>query len=197
MLVCGSLSAAESNDNKTPAAKTDTAKPSSADPATDTKNLEAMQPGPEHEQLDQRLVGNWKVHCSLWMKPDASAMTSSGESNCKAILDGRFFRSDFSGTFQEKEYKGLSLIGYDRLTKKYVQTWCDSMSTTLVCLTGTSTDNGKTITFEGEIMCPHLGKSSIREIQRHDSDNRFTIVMYQKPENGSEFKSMELVYSRQ
>lgn len=168
---------------------------SAAAPAMDPKVMEAMQPGPEHQQL-AKLVGTWNVACSMWMKPDAEATQSKGTCVFRHILDRRFVQGDFSGSFMDKPFNGLAIIGYDRAAKRYVSTWCDSMATSFVCLKGTSSDNGRTITYAGDMVCPQQGPTTVRQVETHDSDSRFSLVMYQTPEGGKESKSMELVYTR-
>jgi hypothetical protein len=167
------------------------------DPKTglDPKVLESMQPGPEHQRL-ATLAGAWDVTCSLWMSPEAPAMQSRGSATYRVILDGRFVQADFTGSFQGKPFTGLSLLGYDKAAKRHISTWCDSMATNFVCLSGTSTDDGRTITYRGEMICPQLGRTEMRQVETREQDDRFTIVMYQTPEGRGEFKSMELTYQR-
>lgn len=167
------------------------------DPKTglDPKIMEAMRPGPEHQRLAQ-LAGSWDVDCAMWMSPEAPVMQSRGTANYRVILDGRFVQADFSGSFQGQPFNGLSFLGYDRASKRYISTWCDSMATGFVCLSGTSEDDGRTIIYTGEIVCPQLGRTAVRQVETREQDC-FTIVMYQTPERGGgEFKSMELTYQR-
>ena len=63
-------------------------------PGMDPKIMEAMQPGPEHQQLG-KVAGSWDVSCSMWMYADAPVMESQGRSVFRTILDGRFLQADF------------------------------------------------------------------------------------------------------
>lgn len=166
-----------------------------AKPALDPRIAEAMQTGPEHQRL-ARLAGIWDVTCAMWMSPEAPVMESRGSATYRVILDGRFVQADFVGSFQGQRFTGLSLLGYDRAAQRHLSTWCDSMATNLVCLSGTSEDDGRTITYQGEMVCPQLGRTAIRQVETREQDDRFTIVMYQTPVGREEFKSMELTYER-
>lgn len=161
----------------------------------DPKFSDTMRPGPEHQQL-AKLVGSWEVDCSMRMSPGAPVIESRGSSLFRAILDGRFLQADFSDIYQGQPFTGLSLMGFARASQRYVSTWCDSTSTGFICLQGTSTDDGRTITYVGEMVCPQLGRTTLRQVGTHEQDDRFTLVMYQTPDDQSEFKSMELVYRR-
>lgn len=165
---------------------------SGIDPAV----AESMQPGPEHRQLTT-LVGRWNVTCSMWMSPTAPVMQSNGSANFQPILNGRFLQMDFKGTFQGQVFTGLGMMGYDRAAKRYISTWCDSISTSFLFLQGTCSDAGRTITYTGDMVCPQLGHTAVRQVETHENADRFTLVMYQTPDGGKEFKSMELTYQRQ
>jgi hypothetical protein len=164
-------------------------------PGFDPKVMELMKPGPEHQQL-AKLAGTWDVSCRMWMKPDAPALESKAVAVATTLFDGRFVQSEFKGAFMGQPFTGVSTMGYDRPAKHYASTWCDSMGTGITYLTGTSSDGGKTITYLGDMVCPEDGKSSlIRQVETHQSDDRFTLVMYQT-KDGKESKTMELAYTR-
>ncbi|MBA3686320.1 MAG: DUF1579 domain-containing protein [Planctomycetes bacterium] len=164
-------------------------------PGMDPAAMEMMKPGPEHQMLAKR-AGTWDVACKMWMMPDAPAQESKGTAKTTVILDGRYIQDDFTGEFMGQPFKGMGLTGYDRQEKKYYSTWVDSMSTSMMQMTGTSEDNGKTVTTTGECMCPMAKeKIAFRQVEKHTSDDAFTVEMY-KTVNGKESKCMELAYTR-
>lgn len=169
---------------------------SAGKPAIDPKVAECMKPGPEHQQIG-KVVGEWDVACTMWMQPGQPPSKSTGSNTFTAKHDGRFIKGQFTGSFAEQPLTGHTTNGYDRAAKRYFTTWCDSMGTGFVYLTGTSNDQGKSITYSGEMVCPVSGPLSVRQVETHQTDDRFTIDMYQTPKSGGqESKSMELAYTR-
>lgn len=169
---------------------------SSAQPAMNPALAEAMKPGPEHQQIG-KVVGEWDVACTMWCQPGQPPEKSVGINTFTAKHDGRYVKGRYTGTFQGQPFTGHSTNGFDRAAKRYFTTWCDSMGTGFLYLTGTSADGGKTITYSGEMVCPISGPLFVRQVETHQSDDHFTTVMYQSPMGGGEeSKSMELSYTR-
>jgi hypothetical protein len=153
--------------------------------------------GPEHVAL-KKMVGEWTVAESMWMGPGAQAMTSNGKATVSEVLGGKWVRQDYQGQMMGQPFTGMLLSGYDTVEKKYVATWVDSMSTMMGILKGESSDGGKTITYTSRMEhCPMTnGPVDMRYSVTSDSDDRFTMVCFQKFEGQPEFKAMELVYTR-
>jgi hypothetical protein len=174
-----------------------TAKPQQAqqvrtiDPAV----RERMRPGPEHAQL-AKTIGSWDVDYTHWMQEGAPPVQAKGTAVFSAILDGRFIREDFTGEVQGREFAGIGTMGYDRVAKVYVNTWCDNMGTGILCTTGTASRDGKDIQFEGRNICPAtLALQQVRHVYALQSNDRFSMTMYAKT-NGAERKTMEVHYTR-
>lgn len=162
--------------------------------APDPKVMELMKPGPEHQQL-AKLAGTWNLTCKFWMAPDAPPMETQGTMTIKAVFDGRFVAGEFTSTMHGQPFNGRSLNGYDRSAKEYVSIWYDSMGTGATRLSGQSSDGGRTITYAGEMTCPIQGHVQLKQVETHQSDDRFTLIGYQT-KDGKEQKTMELVYTR-
>jgi hypothetical protein len=170
-------------------------------PAPDAKMMEAMQlmgtTGAEHAALAKD-VGEWDVQETMWMAPGAPPQVNAGHATITAILDGKWFRQDYSGQFMGKPFTGLGLSGYDTVQKKYLYVWLDSFSTPMSSSTGTSTDGGKTITYTSRMeLCPMTGGPlTTRSVLVHESADRIVMTMYNTPEGKTEEKAMELAYTR-
>ena len=165
-------------------------------PAMNPAVSEAMQPGPEHQQIG-KVVGEWDVACTMWCQPGQPPDRSTGTDTFTSKYDGRYLKGKYTGSFRGQPFTGHTTKGFDRAAKRYFTTWCDNMGTGFVYLTGTSNDGGRTITYSGEMVCPISGPMSVRQVETHQSDDRFTIDMYQTPKSGgAESKSMELAYTR-
>jgi hypothetical protein len=164
--------------------------------APDPAFLELMGPGPEHQQI-AKVAGTWNVDCTMWMKEGEDPIESTGLAIFTPMFDGRFVNCEYKGTFMGQPFHGRSTLGYDRAAKRYFTTWHDSMATGFTYLSGTSSDGGRTIVYTGESVCPQQGPINLRQVETHESDDRFTLTMYQTPQGGGkETKAMELVYVR-
>jgi hypothetical protein len=158
-------------------------------------DMTLAQPGPEHQAL-AKLAGKWDVAAKMWMEPGKPPMESTGSSTMEVILDGRYLRQDYRGEIMGQPFTGIGIEGFDRVKNAYTSTWLDSMSTGIMNMDGTSSDGGKTITYEGDYSCP-MEKRQIqgRSVTTIVDDDTFTVTMYSTRE-GSEAKTMELRYTR-
>ncbi len=104
-------------------------------------------PGAPHKMLG-RMAGSWITKIKSWMEPNKPPMESSGTSEQKMLLDGRFLQQEFTAEMMGSPFSGLGVTGYDNHTKKYVTTWIDSMGTAILFFEGTGSADGKTITQE-------------------------------------------------
>ena len=89
---------------------------------------ELAPPGAPHKLL-AGMAGTWNVKSRWWMDPGGPPMESTGNSEQKMILDGRFLQQDFSGEMMGSPFAGIGFTGYNNHTEKYVSTWMDSMGT--------------------------------------------------------------------
>lgn len=94
-----------------------------AAPAADPKMEEMMKkveaagaPGAAHKALAP-LAGEWTVEVKSWMTPGAPPMVTKGTAKATWIMDGRFLQEEFHGEMMGKPFHGMSLMGYDNMTK--------------------------------------------------------------------------------
>lgn len=156
---------------------------------------DSMKPGPENAAL-AKLAGKYDVAGKFWMQPGADPIDSKGTATFTSIMDGRFVQQDYEGEMMGMGYRGMGILGYDRLLKRYSEHWIDNLSTSPTYLTGTSADGGKTIEFSGKMPDPESGgEVATRWVHTHKSDDQFVFEMY-VGEKGKEAKIMELTYTR-
>ena len=86
------------------------------------------QPGEPHK-LFAGLAGSWTTQTKEWMEPGKPPMESTGTSEMKMLLDGRFLFQEYDGQMMGQPFSGVGIDGYDNLTKKYVTAWIDTMGT--------------------------------------------------------------------
>lgn len=152
--------------------------------------------GPEHAQL-KAMEGKWNTKVTMWMGPEPT--TSNGTAVNRAIMDGRFIQTDYTGDFAGEKFTGLGYTGYDNLRKKFVGTWMDSMSTGVYLTHGSYDAATSTYTYAGEFpdfMDP-TKSIKVRETVKIDSADQHTMSWYEVRGDKPEAKTMEIVYTRQ
>jgi hypothetical protein len=155
------------------------------------------QPAKQHEML-KRTEGEWNVEMKMWMSPTEPPSEAKGTARYKMILDGRVMVEEFHATMMGQPYQGYGLMGYDNFTKKWWQTWCDSMGTGLFHAVGTESADGKTVTMSGKADRPSTGQKGVemKTVTRIISDNHHVFETYDVGPGGKEVKTMELHYRR-
>ncbi len=152
---------------------------------------------PEHEFL-KGMVGTWDVTTSFNMG-GPEPMVSSGTSTNTLILGGRYVTQQFViPDFMGAGYEGLGTFGYDKVKGKYVSTWLDTMSTSMVFMEGTWDEDTSTLTWYGEGNSP-MGKSKMKYLTKIIDDDNSVMEFYEASEmTGGEFvKSGTITYTRQ
>ena len=152
-------------------------------------------PGEPHKQLAS-LAGSWTTKTKEWMDPSKPPMESTGTCEEKVLLDGRFLQQECTGEMMGKPYRGIGVLGYDNLTKKYVTTWMSSMGTGIMFMDGTATADGKTITLHGSHPDPMGGDMKHQAVWKLVDANTQTFEMYGAHGNDKDMKMMEITYTR-
>ena len=171
--------------------------PEQAMPPEMAEMMKLAQPG-EHHQHMAKMVGSWKTHGRFWMVPGAQPEESDGSMTVKPALDGRFFLSDFQGTFMGGPFHGMGMDGYDNFKQKHVGTWADSMGTMIMVFEGNCSEGGKVMEMKGTFDDPMTKKPSyMRMVSRWKDDRTVLLESYGPSPDGKEMKNMEIVYTRQ
>lgn len=158
--------------------------------------MKIASPGEHHKHLDY-FVGTWDVVTKMWMEPGTPPAESKGVSKSKWVLDGRFIQDDYTGEMMGMPYKGLGLTGYDNYRNLYVGSWFSNMGTNVLTFSGTRSQDGKSITFYGEMDEPALRMTG-RTVKYVNTilgpDNwRFEIIDLAAGDN---YKVIEMNYTR-
>jgi len=159
--------------------------------------MKAGQPGPEHQYL-KSMEGKWTAVVKSRMTPDAPWEESKGTMENKMVLDGRWLQSNYTGDMMGQTFTGLGYMGYDNMTKKYISTWTDSMSTGMMVSQGTADSAHKTFTLTGESMCASSGKmETCKTITTLEGANKYSFKMISaSPDGKGEFECMNITYTR-
>ncbi|MBD3233841.1 MAG: DUF1579 domain-containing protein [candidate division Zixibacteria bacterium] len=156
------------------------------------------QPGEQHEKL-AGLVGTWDFTSKWWQDPSAPPGESKGTAEVQTILKGRFIQEDIHGEMQGAPFHGINFMGYDNFKEKYVMTWMDDMSTSIMVSYGKPNSSGDEIRFEGtydDFMTGEKGKVA-KSMLRFVSEDEHVYEMYEMDDEGKEFKTFEVIYTRQ
>jgi hypothetical protein len=161
------------------------------------KWLELQAKGPEHEKL-AKAVGTWDTVMKMWMAPGAEPTVSKGIAEFRLLLDGRYLEQKYKCDSAEGAFEGLGIEGYDRVKKKYVSVWMDSMSTGIFMSEGTPDEAAKVYTYYGKMDDPFTGQKDklVKSVAREISDDKVIFEMYNDLPGVGEFKSMEITYTR-
>lgn len=153
------------------------------------------KPGPEHKIL-AGLEGEFVADVKMYFDPGKEPQVSKGVMKRKMIYDGRFLTESFSGEFSGMKFMGQATVGYDQNKKKYVTTWIDNMSTSIMILHGSYDVEKKTFTNVGDMM-EGGKKMENKDVLRIVSATEQTFEMFRRPEGAKEyFKAMEITYTR-
>jgi hypothetical protein len=156
--------------------------------------MKAGAVGPEHKWLEAT-TGTFEAKVTSWMAPGAPPMESTGMSESRSVLGGRWVEQKFTGKFMDQPFEGLGYVGYDNLKKQFVSTWQDNMSTAIMVMMGTR--NGDTVTLTGKMDDPVTGKATDYKaaFKVVDKDHH-TYEMWGPGPDGKQFKNMEIHYMR-
>jgi len=123
-------------------------------------------------------------------------MESTGISERKMILGGRFLQEDFTGDMMGGTFTGMGITGYDNHSGKYVSTWIDSMGTGILFFEGTAGPDGKAITQHSRHDDPVRGPVTWRSVTRMVDENTHLFEMFGTDQTGREEMMFEITYTR-
>ena len=156
---------------------------------------QAANPGPVHQQLNKR-IGNYKTSTKFTMQPGGPATETSGTAKITAALGGRFLIEESSGSLMGQPTSGLRLIGYNNETKQYEECWTYTMSTAILTLTGTSSDDGKTITLKGSFAGEGGARQNLKVITRQLDADHFVVELIGDSGDGNTGPLLATTYTR-
>ena len=155
----------------------------------------SASPGPAHQQLIKR-IGNYKTSTKFAMQAGGPATESSGTAKITAALGGRFLLEENSGTFMGEASAGLRLMGYNNATNQYEACWTYTMSTAILTLAGTSSDNGKTINLKGSFTGEGGARQTLKVITRQLDADHFVVELIGETPDGKDGPVLSTTYTR-
>ncbi|QEH31985.1 hypothetical protein OJF2_04520 [Aquisphaera giovannonii] len=157
------------------------------------------RPTAEHKILAAE-EGTWDATIkSFEAGPESAPTVSKGVEVNTVMAGGLWVASSFKGDFGGMTFEGRGQYGYDPYKKKYVGTWVDSMSPSLIVLEGTYDAATKTLSYAGDGVCPidnsKLGMRMVT-VAKEDGRRVFTLYATGTPTGGKEAKMMEIEYTK-
>jgi hypothetical protein len=158
--------------------------------------MDAGTPGAAHKQMAQ-IVGEWDTVVKFWQAPGETPGEHTGTMSSKAIYDGRFIESNFTGDMGGMPFEGRGTWGFNNISKKFEGTWIDSMSTGFMYTEGTADAAGKVFTSTYTSYDPITKtKKTGREVVTIKDADHHVMQMFDKGPDGKEFLNMEITYTR-
>jgi hypothetical protein len=122
---------------------------------------------------------------------------STGSAEAKMIMGGRYLHSSYQGEMFGREFMGMGIAAYDQYKKKYVETWVDNHGTMVMMAEGTCGEQGNSRTVLAEFDDPMTHSPTwMRSVYRFRDPDHFTMEMFSKAPDGTEFKVMEIAHTR-
>jgi len=154
-----------------------------------------MTPGPQQMMLEQS-NGEWTEEITMWMAPGTEPMKTTGKCVNKMILGGRYQHSTNTSNFMGMPFEGINILAYDNKRGVFQASWIDNMGTGILNMEGTWDDATKSCSMTGKQTDPMTGKlMDVRQVFTVIDNNNQKMEMYMT-KDGSEFKTMELLWKR-
>lgn len=151
------------------------------------------KPGPEHQRLAAH-VGTWDAVIES-DGPDGPS-TSKGVSEVRLVLGGLWLTDDFTADFGGSQFQGRGVTGYDPAKGRYVGTWIDSWTPTLMVLEGGYDQAGKVLTMRGMGMGMDGKPAMHRMVTTHTDGSTMVFEMFVAGADGKEVPVMKITYTR-
>jgi len=159
---------------------------------------EAMTPGAPHKAL-AAMEGKWNAEVKDWMGgSDAPPTVSKGTAVNTMVLGGRYLKEDFTSEMMNQPFQGTGYTGYDNMNKKYVGSWMDNMSTSMMMMEGTMNEKGDVLTMTGKMDDPGTGQHGkpYKSVMTVVSPEKHMYEMFDLSLPEGKQKVMEIVYTR-
>jgi len=97
--------------------------------------MEPMKPT-EHHQVLKRDVGTWHAKVKMFNPVTGEAEENEATEVNQLVCNGLWLSSRFKGEVMGTELTGHAMLGYDTIKQKYVGTWVDNFSSSMMTMEG-------------------------------------------------------------
>ena len=156
---------------------------------------DAVKPTAEHQKL-AACAGTWDAVMSM-AGPDGKATETKGVSVTKLACGGLWLVDDFTmPEFMGAPFAGHGITGYDTAKGKYVGTWVDSMTTSVMSTEGNYDKAGKVLTMTGMGTGQDGKPAKHRLVTTWKNADTFVFEMFVTGSDGKEGSMMTITYTR-
>lgn len=177
------------------------AQPADAQPEMSPEEMMAAymamgQPGEHHEWL-KKTAGTWHAKTSFVMDPANPDQREEGTGTCtnEIVMGGRFAKTKFEAEFMGMPFTGYAYTGYDNGRKHFVSIWIDTMSTSIIKMTGNMNKDGDLV-LQGSAYAPGTGEYQSKMVYKIKDENNWSQTFYDQLPDGSWMKSGTISYTR-
>lgn len=156
----------------------------------------AATPGEMHDHLGL-YEGQWATTMKMWMEPGAAPVESQGTMTGEWLYDGRYMKTQHSGSVMGQPFSGTGIDGYDNVREVFTSVWYDNMSTGMMVFEGHCQDDAcKTMVYEGSAADPVTGEMvDHRMVFTSTGPDSFMFESYLETPEG-DLKTMEMTGKR-
>ncbi|MBD3297444.1 MAG: DUF1579 domain-containing protein [candidate division Zixibacteria bacterium] len=152
-------------------------------------------PGTEHEEFN-KLAGKWDANVKFWMAPGAPPEENTGEAEFTIAMGGRYLIQNFRGQAMGQPFEGMGVTAFDKYRGEYIDTWIDTMGTSVMISRGTAKDGAKHYSCTIDDPMSDRKDVPMRSVASWEGDDTHKLEMYCVAPDGTEFQNMEIVYKR-
>lgn len=158
--------------------------------------MEFMTPADEHKDLANG-AGEWIVQNTYWFTPGAEPTVTEGSAVGEMIMGGRYLKTIHTGTVMGMPFEGMSLEAYDNAADKYISIWIDNLGTSVAYAEGAYNEESGKIVYEGSMTDPMTKEPAwFKQTVEKPDENTIKFEMFMKGQDGSDFKNMEILFTR-
>lgn len=112
-------------------------------------------------------------------------------------MGGRYLVVNHSGNVMGMPFEGMSLEGYDNAAEKFVSIWVDNLGTGVAYSEGHFNEESGLLVYEGSMTDPMTKEAAwFKQTMKIVDDNNLYFEMFMKAPYGTEFKNMEISFTR-
>ena len=157
--------------------------------------MAVSRPGPEHRWLDP-LVGSWTVDL-LWLAAGGRETRTSGTSENRWILDGRFLLCETTAGEGPSRIDATTIYGFDNRQKKYFALGMHNLATYVMQPSGSFDPATQSFLLSGKERDEVTGSVLVyRELLKIEGPDRHVLRVYFDVLGRSPVKVLEAVFTR-
>jgi len=157
--------------------------------------MAVSRPGPEHRWLDP-LVGSWTVDL-LWLAAGGRETRTSGTSENRWILDGRFLLCETTAGEGPSRIDATTIYGFDNRQKKYFALGMHNLATYVMQPSGSFDPPTQSFLLSGKERDEVTGNVLVyRELLKIEGPDRHVLRVYFDIRGRAPVKVLEAVFTR-